>query len=122
MADTANNAIRQITPQGEVTTIGGGHGRGIKVSSRLALPARHIAYSVWRLRAVQDTGRDPDEIDRWRSSEWELKQTKFNWCEPCFVAGPILCLFRDRCRPYAICVDPLGRVLIADSENNRIRR
>ena len=125
VADSGNDAIRRIAPDGTVTTVAGGSGRGLRdgagADAQFSQPkgvAVHADGSIYvadsrnnRIRRIAPDGSVTTVAGGGPPA------TEGNWGD--FRDGPASeARFRD---PSALAFDEEGNLLISDTENNRIR-
>jgi len=119
VADTGNHVIRRIGPGGDVITLAGsgspedrdgrGTGAGLKEPRGIAIDADGVLY-------VTDSGNH-----KIRRVTPDGEVTTFAGAgRPGFGDGPSAhALFRS---PAGIAIDPAGGVIVADTQNHRVRR
>ena len=125
VADSGNDAIRRIAPDGTVTTVAGGSGRGLRdgagADAQFSQPkgvAVHADGSIYvadsrnnRIRRIAPDGSVTTVAGGGPPA------TEGNWGD--FRDGPASeARFRD---PSALAFDEEGNLLISDTGNNRIR-
>ena len=125
VADSGNDAIRRIAPDGTVTTVAGGSGRGLLdapgADAQFSQPkgvAVHVDGSIYvadsrnnRIRRIAPDGSVTTVAGGGPPA------TEGNWGD--FRDGPASeARFRG---PSALAFDEEGNLLISDTENNRIR-
>jgi len=119
LADTGNNAIRRITPDGTVTTVAGGGGAGYRDGS-----GRDAQFNGPIGIAVDGTGRllvADTYNDRIRSITPDgVVTTVAGGGVPGFVDGQGATAYFDS--PSGIAVDAAGTIFVADTGNDAVRR
>ncbi|HEX8176409.1 MAG TPA: hypothetical protein VF543_15070 [Pyrinomonadaceae bacterium] len=120
VADTGNNAIRKITPDGTVTTLAGGGEAGYRDG-----PARDARFNAPIGVAVDSDGSvyiADTYNDRIRkvTKEGEVTTVAGGAASPGYLDGPALSASFDT--PCGLTVAPTGELYIADTGNNAIRR
>lgn len=123
VADSWNHQLRQISPEGAVTTFSGGNGLGLRDGHRYKaqfyLPSglsqnaagEIFVADTWnhRIRRITPAGsvQTLAGTGRW-----------LNWDGGAFDGDGIFARFNQ---PKAVIVAPDGRLLVADTGNNRVR-
>ena len=118
VADTGNNAIRKITPQGVVTTIAGGSGAGWRDgvgSAALFNGPLGVAVDANGVVYVADTYND-----RIRRIGADGTVSTLAGAEPGNADGPGMLARFDT--PSAIALDSQGVLFIADTANGNVRK
>jgi sugar lactone lactonase YvrE len=120
VADTGNNAIRKVTPDGTVTTIAGGGAAGFQ--DGLARDARFnapvgVAVDAQGKVYVADTYNDRIRLV---STDGKVTTVAGGALSPGYLDGPALSASFDT--PCGLLVAPTGDVYIADTGNNAIRK
>jgi sugar lactone lactonase YvrE len=116
VADTANNRIRRVTPQGVVTTLAGQSDAGVRdgpVLDALFNGPIGVALDAAGRVFVADTYNDRIRIIA------DGRVITLAGAEPGFVDGPLADARFDT--PSGIAVDPSGTVYVADTGNDAIR-
>jgi sugar lactone lactonase YvrE len=120
VADTGNNAIRKVTPDGTVTTIAGGGPAGFQDG-----PAREARFNAPVGVAVDGKGNvyvADTYNDRIRkvTTEGQVTTIAGGTASPGYLDGPAMSASFDT--PCGIVVAPTGELYIADTGNNAIRK
>ncbi|HEX8746181.1 MAG TPA: NHL repeat-containing protein [Pyrinomonadaceae bacterium] len=120
VADTGNNAIRKITPDGTVTTLAGGGEAGYRDGAgRDARFNAPIGVAVDPAGNVYVADTYNDRI-RKVTKEGEVNTLAGGAASPGYLDGPALSASFDT--PCGLTVAPSGELYIADTGNNAIRR
>ena len=117
VADTGNNKVKMVTPAGVATTVAGNHSGfadGPAAQALFASPSG-VAVSATGVVYVADTKNNAV-----RKLENGIVTTFAGTGHRGFVDGPGA--FAEFAAPLAVAVDDLGGVLVADSDNNAVRR
>ena len=120
VADTGNNAVRKITPDGMVTTIAGGGNAGFE--DGLASAARFnapIGVAVDSQSNVYVADTYNDRI-RKIGTDGQVTTIAGGGQSPGYLDGPALSASFDT--PCGVAVTPTGELYIADTGNNAIRK
>jgi sugar lactone lactonase YvrE len=132
-ADSNNNAIRRITPNGQVTTVAGVEGKGPGSADGLGTVAQFYGplgvavtpdgktiyvgeYYNSIIRRIALTGTDPTRPDNWTVSTIAGLAGNLSYVDN--TSGN-LARFN---RIYGIALDPSGNLYVAETAGNRIRR
>lgn len=120
VADTGNNAIRKVTPEGVVTTIAGSSAAGYRDG-----PARDAQFNAPVGVAVDAEGNvyvADTYNDRIRkvSKEGEVTTVAGGAVSPGYADGPAMSAGFDT--PCGLVIAPTGELYIADTGNNAIRK
>lgn len=120
VADTGNNAIRKVLPDGQVLTVAGKGTAGLRDG-----PAREAEFNGPVGVAVDAEGNvyvADTYNDRIRkvSREGQVTTLAGGGASPGLTDGPALSASFDT--PCAVAVSPKGEVYVADTGNNAIRR
>ncbi|MBD0372175.1 MAG: gluconolaconase [Pyrinomonadaceae bacterium] len=120
VADTGNNAIRKVTPEGLVTTIAGSGANGLKDGA-----AREAEFNAPVGVAVDDEGNvyvADTYNDRIRkvTKEGQVTTIAGGGQSPGYMDGPAMNASFDT--PCGLLITPAGELFIADTGNNRIRK
>lgn len=110
IADTDNNAIREVTPDGVITTVAGGHGGGLSLPEGVAVDNSGDVY-------IADTAHS--RVVELRVSGGLL--TVAGTGTPGFSGDGGPAVEAQLANPFGVAVDAAGNLYIADTENNRIR-
>lgn len=120
VADTGNNAVRQITPEGVVTTLAGDGGAGDRDGPARAAQFNAplgVAVDVHGNVYVADTYND--RIRQITADGREVR-TVAGGSAPGYQDGPAAAALFDT--PCAIAVSLAGEIFVADTENNSLRK
>ncbi|HKS30646.1 MAG TPA: hypothetical protein VJS44_22660 [Pyrinomonadaceae bacterium] len=120
VADTGNNAVRKIAPDGTVTTLAGGGEAGyMDGASRDARFNAPIGVAVDSDGSVYVADTYNDRI-RKVAKDGQVTTVAGGGASPGYLDGPALSASFDT--PCGLLVTPKGELYIADTGNNAIRR